>query len=574
MNLLSINIEGLGDPRKSNWIRGLKATYGVHFLAIQETKIGDMDRLQATNLWGWTKYELESVMAEGRSGGLLCLWNPGVFRAMNIIKNRYFLIISGELVGMDKKGNFANIYAPNDPASRRTLWEDLLVLRNSLPGLWVFLGDFNEVRDASERVSSEFVAFNADWFNKFIEDAEVTEYNMGRHQFTYMSDNGKKLSKLDRFLVCREFMNYWPTASLTALSRGYSDHCPILLSVIPHDFGHIPFRFFNSWLELPGFVNFVEESAGSFVFDGPAGLSLSTKFRWLKNRIKSWVEKERRIREDSFRLCKARLEELESLAESRVLDPLELDERLNCKQVVGAFDKEKLKDAHQKSRVRWAKDGDENSGFFHSMVNTNVSRNRINVMSFNGEWVIDPVSLKDHIRDYFAERFREPFSLRPQLVCHGIAKLDGREAAKLEEGFSTEEIKRVIWECGDDRAPGPDGFNFRFIKRFWSCFEVDFYRLFTEFYDEPYLHYGSCSSFIALIAKVTDPSVPQEFRLVSLIGCINKTISKVLVNRLKGVIGKLISDEQTGFLEGRSILDGPLVLNELIAWLSKKRRRV
>ncbi|KAI3820444.1 hypothetical protein L1987_07991 [Smallanthus sonchifolius] len=480
----------------------------------QESKLGELSSAQASKIWGRTIFEMDEVKAEGRSGGMLCLWDPGELRAENVIKNRNYFIISGRLVGSGLKGHFANIYTPNDPVSRRDLWLELLGLRNSLPGFWVFLGDFNEVRAALERINSEFIAPNADKFNRFIEDAYLVEYNMGGHKFTYMSDNGLKLSKLDRILVCREFMNNWPSASLIALSRELSDHGPLILSSVPHDFGHIPFRFFNSWLEMPGFMEYVESSA-------------------------------RLSREASYRARKARISEIESLAESRSLVSLELEERLGCKQLVAAFDLEKLKDAQQKSRVRWATDGDENSSYFHSKVNANISGNRINGLRFNGEWVSNPVLLKDKIRDYFAKKFLEPIVVRPPM--------------------------EAIWECGDDRAPGPDGYNFRFLKRCWPCFEQDFYRLFEEFFKEPHISLGCSSSFIALIAKVTDPTWPHEFRPVSLVGCISKAISKILVNRLKKVIGKLISDEQSGFLSGRSIMDGSLVLNELIAWLKRSK---
>jgi hypothetical protein len=45
----------------------------------------------------------------------------------------------------------------------------------------------------------------------------------------------------------------------------------------------------------------------------------------------------------------------------------------------------------------------------------------------------------------------------------------------------------------------------------------------------------------------------------------------VLVSQLKGVIHKLISKEQSTYLAGLSILDGPLILNELISWLKKSK---
>ncbi|XP_035845854.1 uncharacterized protein LOC118492153 [Helianthus annuus] len=105
--------------------------------------------------------------------------------------------------------------------------------------------------------------------------------------------------------------------------------------------------------------------------------------------------------------------------------------------------------------------------------------------------------------------------------------------------------KKAIWDCAGDRAPDPDGFNFSFVKR--------------------------CCA--ALILKAKDPVHLSDFRPISLIGVINKVISKVLANRLKGLIGKLISEEQSAFLAGRSISDDPLILNELMGWIKNAKRK-
>lgn len=43
----------------------------------------------------------------------------------------------------------------------------------------------------------------------------------------------------------------------------------------------------------------------------------------------------------------------------------------------------------------------------------------------------------------------------------------------MEINFEVEEIKETIWNCDNDKAPGPDGFTFEFIKRYWSLMQED-----------------------------------------------------------------------------------------------------
>ncbi|MCH96748.1 cysteine-rich receptor-like protein kinase, partial [Trifolium medium] len=56
----------------------------------------------------------------------------------------------------------------------------------------------------------------------------------------------------------------------------------------------------------------------------------------------------------------------------------------------------------------------------------------------------------------------------------------------------------------------------------------------------------------------------SDFRPISLVGCLYKVLAKVLANRLRGVIGKLISETQSAFVRGRQILDGIMIANELV----------
>ncbi|XP_022019330.1 uncharacterized protein LOC110919364 [Helianthus annuus] len=131
----------------------------------------------------------------------------------------------------------------------------------------------------------------------------------------------------------------------------------------------------------------------------------------------------------------------------------------------------------------------------------------------------------------------------------------------------------VVFACGDEKAPGPDGMNFRFIKHFWNSFKEDFMKIFDEFYNTGDINLGSGASFIALIPKVKDPVSHSNYRPINLVGVISKVISKVLANRMRTVMDDVISDFQSAFLSGRFILDGPLIVNEIISWFKKKKSK-
>ncbi|GKA76737.1 ribonuclease H-like domain-containing protein [Tanacetum coccineum] len=114
------------------------------------------------------------------------------------------------------------------------------------------------------------------------------------------------------------------------------------------------------------------------------------------------------------------------------------------------------------------------------------------------------------------------------------------------------------------KSPGPDGFNFNFIKAYWEVLRFDFYDCVKHFKATGKLANGCNPSFIVLIPKKCDLLGFSDYRPISLIGCVYKVVSKILTLRLAKVISFIIGPNQMAFLAGRQILDGCLIANEII----------
>ncbi|KHN40116.1 hypothetical protein glysoja_044764, partial [Glycine soja] len=98
----------------------------------------------------------------------------------------------------------------------------------------------------------------------------------------------------------------------------------------------------------------------------------------------------------------------------------------------------------QKARVKWLKEGDNNSNYFHRLIN---HRRRQNVIQ---GLLIDGVFSKENYT-------------RPTLDGVQFPSLGQREKESLVARFSELDIKLAVWDCGGDKSPGPDGLNFNFI---------------------------------------------------------------------------------------------------------------
>nr|GEW10378.1 nucleotide-binding alpha-beta plait domain-containing protein [Tanacetum cinerariifolium] len=134
----------------------------------------------------------------------------------------------------------------------------------------------------------------------------------------------------------------------------------------------------------------------------------------------------------------------------------------------------------------------------------------------------------------------------------------------LEGEVTNDEIKKAVWDCSTDKAPGPDGFTFGFYRKFWYLIDNDVCDAVRFFFKNDNIPNGCNSSFIALIPKIPDANMVKDFRPISLVGIVYKIIAKILANRLVGVLGDIVSKVQSVFIAGKQILDGPFILNEVL----------
>nr|GEY93341.1 RNA-directed DNA polymerase, eukaryota [Tanacetum cinerariifolium] len=251
----------------------------------------------------------------------------------------------------------------------------------------------------------------------------------------------------------------------------------------------------------------------------------ATKIEALKDKTRAaWVKAKRQEVSGSKNEMIYELGEINKVMDRGEFDDATVFCRFELKRKLLNVTEMEAKDRFQKSKVKWAVEGDENSKIFHGIINKRRSQLAI-------------------------PRFKEPVKHRFKLNSQFHKKLLQSQVDDLEKGVSRDEIRRAVWSCGDNKSPGPDGYTFEILKKYWDLIGSDF-----------------CDAVI-------DAKFVNDFRPISLIGSVYKVVTKVLANRLASVIVDLIFDTQSAFVAGRQMLDGPFILDEILHWCKRKKKQ-
>ncbi|GJY38021.1 RNA-directed DNA polymerase, eukaryota [Tanacetum coccineum] len=226
-----------------------------------------------------------------------------------------------------------------------------------------------------------------------------------------------------------------------------------------------------------------------------------------------------------------------------------------------------------KPLITWAIEGDENSNFFHGMLKKKRHILNVRGVMIDGEWVDDPGRVKRELYEHFKGRFSKPGRREASITIEFPHKISGEQCNEIESEVTNEEIKRAVWDCGTDKAPGPDGYTFGFYRRFWDIIQVDVFAAIKHFFVHGAFPKGGNSSFIALIPKNQNAILVKDFRPISLIGSLYKIVAKIMANRLVGVLSGIVNEVQSAFISDRQILDGPFILNEVLHWCKLRKKQ-
>lgn len=154
-------------------------------------------------------------------------------------------------------------------------------------------GDFNIIRNPTEKSNDRFDNRCLLLFNACIETLNLRELELSGRKFTWASSAEiPTFEKLDRILVSTDWEQKFPLSTVEALTRQISDHTPLLLDTWNASYrgNNSSFKFELGWLTRDGFHDMVakvwqEETRGESPMQ-----KWQNKIRSLRRYLKGWAK--------------------------------------------------------------------------------------------------------------------------------------------------------------------------------------------------------------------------------------------------------------------------------------------
>nr|GFB62427.1 RNA-directed DNA polymerase, eukaryota [Tanacetum cinerariifolium] len=131
--------------------------------------------------------------------------------------------------------------------------------------------------------------------------------------------------------------------------------------------------------------------------------------------------------------------------------------RMELTRKIHDINQMEARDYVQKSKIKWAIEGDENSKFFHGIINKKRSQLLIRGVFVDGDWNTDPKVVKDVFKDYFATHFKQSAHGRLKLHISFPNRSSTDQFADMDRSVSRYDIRVAVWNCDENKSPGPYG---------------------------------------------------------------------------------------------------------------------
>ncbi|XP_060211977.1 uncharacterized protein LOC132639556 [Lycium barbarum] len=429
------------------------------------------------------------------------------------------------------------LYTKCDRMERIELWESLYYLASDMTLPWLVGGDFNVICDEEEKYGGLPVSLNeVEDFRHCINTCNLTDLGYKGSVFTWWNGRGFEdcvFKRLDRCLGNIEFQQLFPGLQITHLIKQGSDHSPLFIECKDQ----VPkvrksFKFLKIWAKHETFMDIVKENWITEV-EGNAFMKFNSKLKNMRKALSQWS---RATFGDIFQRI-SNLEEVIKVHKGLFEENPTLQNRAKLRQVEAELTRVyALEEEYWKQKA--------------------------------GQWLDDENDIAQEALRFFQDQFhQQPENRDPARfdILHHVPSMITREQNEdLVASPTKEEVKLAVFGLSSTSAGGPDVFTGLIYQTCWNVVGDDLFNMVWDFLRGVDLPRYITHTHLVLLPKKKDVQTFGNMRPISLSNFVNKVISRVIHERMMHLLPDLISQNQAGFVRGRSIVENILLTQEII----------
>jgi len=478
----------------------------------------------------------------GSKGGLLLAWRNGVDLEC-FVTNANTISAWCYSDPVHTPWMLSCVYGSPYSHNRSQFWDNLMEIGANFSRAWLCIGDFNMILGQSEKSGGLPDACSSrDFFHDFLNVFGMIDLGFFGNPYTWSNhrDSCHQIKqRLDRGVASPSWFSLFPSFALRHLPDDSSNHNPLLLdtSVVQNSLPY-PFRFEDFWIHHPECLSVIMAAWDALALGSPAFV-LVRRLKSTKKALKTWNSLSFGNIQSKIHSLTKFLDDIQQSASNLVAYSLESNIRFELDSLY--LQEETL--WHSKSRDTWLTCKDLNTKYFHLSTLIKRRRNAIDFLKLNtGTWISDRRVIGNSFCNHFANLFS---SSGPSDSLEYLPLFDPVITDAINQDICCIPLEQEIFEAllsiSATKAPGPDGFTSLFYQTYWSIVKEVVLNCVWDFFSYHHLLKEQNHTFIALIPKRLGPFLASHFRPISLCNIIYKIISKILVNRLKGLLHLFIS---------------------------------
>ena len=592
IKISSTNVRGRNDFQKRRDIFHYLRQQKFQIYCLQDTHFTESQQPYISAEWGGKV--LYSSFSSNSRGVCILFNNDFEYKIKKSKQDTHgnFIVVDLEIEG--KRLTLVNLYGPNEdsPEFYIKLAEILEEYNNDT---YILCGDFNLVQDQyldkynyvniNNPKAKDYVLTMKEDFNLVDPFRELHNQTI---RYTWRKINPVKQARLDFFLISDSLM---PSVNNVEILPSYrSDHSTVVLYFHINEFckGKGLWKFNNSLLKDIEYVKTIKECINrvkeqymipiydiQFLLNNDLNdvqftisdqLLLETLLIEIRGKTISYSaykKKQSILKEQTL------IEEIKKLEEAAIVNINQLDEK---KTELENIRKEKMQGIMVRARVRWAEEGEKPTKYFCNLESRNhINKTIFKVTKDNGDTINKQEEILKEVKNFYSNLYKTQDIIEDKDIqeifkdLQTSPKLSLEQRNKLEGEISDEETLSILKKMKNNKSPGSDGFSVELFKFFYKDIIVFIRRAINEGYRLGKLSVTQKQGIITCIPK-GDKSREflKNWRPITLLNVIYKIASGCIAERLKTVLSKLISSDQTGFISGRYIGENTRLIYDIM----------